>query len=50
MMSNEFSNKFDETPVVYANITEENREKLTQLEHELQKETGEKVALVAYRI
>lgn len=34
----------------YADLTEECCKKITELEHSIEKETGEKVALVAYRI
>ena len=34
----------------YADLTEDSCRKITALEQEIQKETGEKVALVAYRI
>lgn len=34
----------------FADLTEECRKKLTELEHTISRETGEKVALVAYRM
>ncbi|MDO5337210.1 MAG: hypothetical protein Q4E89_07090 [Eubacteriales bacterium] len=34
----------------YADLTEDCCRKITELEQEIQKETGEKVALVAYRV
>lgn len=34
----------------YATLSEDNCKKLTHLEQQLSKETGEKIALVAYRL
>lgn len=34
----------------FADLTEDCRKKLTELEHTISKEIGEKVALVAYRL
>ena len=34
----------------YADITEKDQKKITELEKKLQKETGENVALVAYKL
>ena len=34
----------------FADLTEDNRRKLTSLEQELSEEQGEKIALVAYRL
>lgn len=52
MTNNDVSvkNNTDTTSTDYANISETNRQELTHLENIIQKETGEKVALVAYRI
>lgn len=47
---NNTSNKSDNFKTPYANLSEADRQKLTELEQTLQKETGEKVALVAYRL
>lgn len=52
MSNTDYSNKKDTTDqsAPYANLSEADRQKLTGLENTIQKETGEKVALVAYRI
>lgn len=52
MSDTEYSSKKDSTAAnaTYANLSETERQKLTGLENTIQEETGEKVALVAYRI
>lgn len=52
MLDTEYSSKKDTTTkkATYANLSESERQKLTGLEDAIQKETGEKVALVAYRL
>lgn len=52
MSDTEYSGKKDSTAAkaTYANLSEAERQKLTGLENTIQEETGEKVALVAYRI
>lgn len=52
MSDTEYSSKNNTTTqkATYANLSEAERQKLTGLENKIQEETGEKVALVAYRI
>lgn len=49
-MSKDISNKSDIFKGSYAELTEADKQKITELEQTLQEETGEKIALVAYYI
>ncbi len=40
----------DSPGIAYANLSEEMCEKITKLEQTIQKETGEKIAIVAYLV
>ena len=42
--------EFPGREAAYADITEKDQKKITELEKKLQKETGENVALVAYKL
>lgn len=42
--------EFPGQETTYADISEKDQKKITELEKKLQKETGEKVALVAYKL
>lgn len=49
-MADEFTSKHDGPKAVYADLSASECQKLTELEHILQKESGEKIVLIAYQV